>query len=424
MNNYLQIEPRSFSQYLAIKTSADKAGVITAEVKASVEGSQARRTESYSMVGTTGVVQITGLLVPKRDWRLEWYEIEHTAYTDIYDALVELERDDRVDQVEIYLNTPGGFIDGLDETVELIKNYSKPVIGRVGTMALSAGYKIGSVCTELHATTPGSMFGSIGTVVELVDFSGWEKEVGIETHEITNRSSKNKRPNISSEEGRDVIRDELDQIHEVFEGYIVSGRSGNENFTLENVRNLEGAVVTSKHALKIGLIDSVLADANKPFGSNGDGITETNKSYSKGVKMSDLKKMCAEDPKLQEQLDEIVKYQSEKAVATAVADDRKRMGQIATIAGVKKESSVVKAIEDGTDAGQFAISFVEEMRANPDGADAGNNGGDGSQTSTENTGEERSQSQLPTFKPADPKGGAQAARTPAQQQEDSFLENV
>lgn len=419
MNNYLQVDPRSFSQYLAIKTSADKAGRITAEMKKSVENSQVARGETFSVIGSTGMVQITGLLVPKRDWRLEWYEIEHTAYTDIYSALVELEKDDRVDQVEIYLNTPGGFIDGLDETCELIKNFSKPVVGRVGTMALSAGYKIGSVCTELHALTPGSMFGSIGTVVELVDFSGWEEAVGIKTHEITNRSSENKRPDISSEEGRDVIRDELDQIHEVFEDYIVSGRSGNESFSLDKVRELKGAVVTSKRALNLGLIDSVLSSHEKPEGSNGDSISETNKSYSEGVKMKDLKKMCAEDKDLQNQLDDIVKAQTATAVENAVAEDRKRGAQILVIAGMQEGDSAVKAIEDGTDAGQYAIKAISEMRANPAGSSE--TPVDGAQTEKK-PGEERSQSQLPAFKPADPKGGAQSAKTPQEQKEESFLD--
>ena len=417
VGRFLQVDERSFAQYLAVKRSADKTGgFLGAESKTVMDSIQAREYSSFSMVGTVGQVPVVGLLVPKRDWRLEWYGIEHTSYDDIYNALVELERDDRVDTVELYLNSPGGFIDGLDEVVELVKNYSKPVVGRVGTMSLSACYKIASVCGEIQASTPGSMFGSIGTLVELTDWSGWENEVGIKTHVITNRSSEEKRPDISKQEGRDVYRDELDQIQEVFDDYIEYGRSSNSNFSMEKVRALAGRVVATKEALKLGMVDVLLSSKEKkPQSSNNDSVIENKETYSKGDSMDDLKKMCAKDENLQKQLDQIVSEQTEAAVKNALAADRKRVGEIAAVCGMEESGDFLTAVNEGTDAGQFAIAFVKASRE--DGA-----GKSGAGTGKQNNGEQREKSVTPSFVPEDPNAGKQAGKTPEEKQMNTFID--
>jgi ClpP class serine protease len=96
------------------------------------------------------------------------------------------------------------------------------------------------------------MFGSIGIAASfLVDES---------IVEIASTEAPKKRPDVSTAEGKAIVREELDAIHEVFVEAIARGRST----TTTNVnRNFgRGAIVLARDAKRAGMIDSIAAGAS------------------------------------------------------------------------------------------------------------------------------------------------------------------
>ena len=64
--------------------------------------------------------------------------------------------------------------------VKRVKNKSnKAVIASMGTVAASGGYYI-AAATDRIIANPGTLTGSIGVIMEMANFEGLMKEVGVE----------------------------------------------------------------------------------------------------------------------------------------------------------------------------------------------------------------------------------------------------
>jgi len=365
----MQIDPKAFGRTFAVKKMSERYKALgrqeVKEIHKAVALGRSENRSFYRLNGSTAIIPVVGMLVPKWDWMLYYYDVDQTSYEDIITAVEELNNNPMVTAIEFYFNSPGGYIDGSDETCETIFASGKPTTARVGTMCASAAYKLAVCCNSITASTNGSMVGSIGTVIETTDFSGWEEAVGIKTVTLTNRTSEEKRPNIAEESGKNVIRDELDDIQEVFESYITRGRAKNASFSIENARNLKGRTVTAKKALALGLIDNIGAGAV----ITGTENNSTTMEFRKGQSVDDLKKICSEKPELQKQLDDMIasavslaKPDAQSvAVATETAqkDERARMMSIIGKSGAQLSSVAMSALENGQSLADYAIAMLD-----------------------------------------------------------------
>jgi ClpP class serine protease len=376
----LQIDPRAFAKTFSVKKMAERYKNLSRnDMKQISDAVSIRRSENqtfYKIVGNTAVIPVVGMLVPKWDWMLSWYDVDQTSYDDIITAIAELEQNYAVQSIEFYFNSPGGYVDGSDETCEAIFASKKPTIARVGSMACSAAYKLASCCGTIIASTKGSLIGSIGTVIETTDWSTWEDTVGIKTVTLTNRTSEEKRPNISEESGKNVIRDELDDIQSVFEDYIILGRSANNVFSIENARSLKGRTVTARKALELGLIDSI-GSGTTVTGTENNSVTIENSSKG-SYRMENLEKLCSENPELQKQLDaKLAEVQKSDSGAVALATDkavsaeRERMMSVITKSGVQMSETLKDALSTGKTLGDYAIAMldVHGKQANVNGSE-------------------------------------------------------
>ena len=105
-----------------------------------------------------------------------------------------------------------------------------------------------------------------------------EREIG-----IANTDSPKKRPDLTTEEGRNILREELDELFDLIVGMVAQGRAQDE----ENVRKQygQGRVMLANNALKSGMIDAV-GEGVKREGDNMPGAIDENKiwadAYAKG----------------------------------------------------------------------------------------------------------------------------------------------
>lgn len=178
-----------------------------------------------------------------------------TRYSDIQDNVKEADSDPEVDSIILDINSPGGYVDGVSETAEVIRNAKKPTIARVGYVAASGAYWLACACNKIEATTKVAIFGSIGVVVSYYDWSKYLENNGIKEIVITSTDAPKKRLDPATEEGRNDLLEILDKTHTIFAEAVAIGRKT----TIEKVNSDfgKGGVLIASDALKVGMIDKI-----------------------------------------------------------------------------------------------------------------------------------------------------------------------
>jgi ClpP class serine protease len=171
----------------------------------------------------------------------------NVIYPEIVAAIDAAERDPAVKRMELVLDSPGGQFDGLFEAVAALQSRKKPLKAIVRNTAASAGYALVSQADEIVAVNRAARIGSVGVVIDTY----------LDPNEIsiTSTEAPNKRPDLSTEEGRAVVREELDALHQLFVEAIATGRG----MTVEKI-NAEfgrGGTLLADEALKRGMIDGI-----------------------------------------------------------------------------------------------------------------------------------------------------------------------
>lgn len=117
--------------------------------------------------------------------------------------------DSSVQSIVLNIDSPGGMAAGIAEFAEMVRESSKPVIAYVDNQAASAAYWIASAADEIVMSKTGQV-GSVGVVLE-ADIKTKEGSV-----EIVSSQSPKKRPDLSTQEGRDQIQARIDAMAQVF----------------------------------------------------------------------------------------------------------------------------------------------------------------------------------------------------------------
>lgn len=204
------------------------------------------------IAGDTAEIAIDGVLTEKADIFAWLFGGGNTTYTDIRAALAMADADPSVKRIVLNVNSPGGQVAGLFETLAAIGATSKPITVR-SSLAASAAYAIAAVAGKIEATNPAAEFGSVGVVATYF--------VDDELVDITSTEAPNKRPDPSTPEGQAVIREHLDAIHELFVEAIAGGRGVSVKDV--NADFGRGSVLLAGEAKKRGMIDRVIKPTMK-----------------------------------------------------------------------------------------------------------------------------------------------------------------
>ena len=208
----------------------------------------------FKRAGDVAEIMIEGVLTSRPDYYAYWMGGGNTTYPEIIQSLALAAADPTVKRVVLNVNSPGGYVGGLFDTLAALEAFSKPK-ETVAAMADSAAYAIAALGGKITATNPAAEFGSVGVCATYVQYD-FEK-----VYEITSSNAPNKRPDPSTEEGQAVIRKYLDAIEELFVDAIAKGRGT----TAENVTTNfgRGEVMLAGAAKKLGLIDKITKQASR-----------------------------------------------------------------------------------------------------------------------------------------------------------------
>jgi ClpP class serine protease len=301
------------------------------------------------VAGNVAEIRVEGVLTKEPDIFAFLFGGGNTTYRSIISALAIAQSDPAIKSVLLYVDSPGGSVDGLFDMLAAIETFrgssaSKPLSVKAAN-ALSAAYGIAATAGRIDAVNAGSRFGSVGIAASVF----LEDDVV----DITNTDSPDKRPDVKTEEGKAVIRRELDAIHELFADAIARGRGTTAEAVNEKFGR--GATVLAGEAKKRGMIDSIAKPALRAVGGAQRPAAEGGAQEGDDKQM-DLRTLRASHPDVYE-----------AAVAEGVKSERDRVDAHLTMAeplGADGMAIAVAAIRGGDSMTMTAMARYQVTAMN------------------------------------------------------------
>jgi len=164
-----------------------------------------------------------------------------------------------VKAIVLRIDSPGGGVvpsQEIHDAVKRVKNKSnKAIIASMGTVAASGGYYI-AAATDRIIANPGTLTGSIGVIMEMANFEGLLKKVGVEGVVIKSGRFKDVGSPLRkmSDEERKLLQSVMDDVHHQFIEAVADGRS----LELSDVEPLaDGRIYTGRQAKEARLVDEL-----------------------------------------------------------------------------------------------------------------------------------------------------------------------
>lgn len=175
--------------------------------------------------------------------------------------------DPDVHSVVLYIDSPGGAVDGTQELAREIhaaRGQGKNLVAFSDGLMASAAYWIGAQAHRAYISGDTVTVGSIGVVARHIDVSRYEEKIGVKTTEITagryKRAASEYEP--LTETGRRTIQEMLDHIYNAFLADVARARP---QLSIEPVKTgkeetipwADGRLFLGRQAIEAGLVDGV-----------------------------------------------------------------------------------------------------------------------------------------------------------------------
>lgn len=216
-------------------------------------GARAEGTRSATLRDSVGCLPIMGPILP-RAALLSPSGAGACALDHAAADLRALNANKDVRNICIVMDTPGGSVTGGHEFARLVAMSEKPVTVHVTGQGCSLGYWIASQATGGISLDPTGIVGSIGVAMSTRVQEGPDQS-GHRSLDITSSNAPNKRPDLTTDEGRASLRAMLDQVESVFIADVARGRG----VTAAVVKSDFGAggLKTGAQAKDAGMVDRV-----------------------------------------------------------------------------------------------------------------------------------------------------------------------
>lgn len=166
--------------------------------------------------------------------------------------------DKSIKAIILRINTPGGGVAASQEIYEIVKktrDSGKPVIVSIASLGASGGYYAACGGSTIVADE-GSLVGSIGVIIQLVNYKELADKIGIKSMTITSGELKDAGNPFKdfSEKDRTYFQEIVDDTFDQFLEVVSKERKID---TADLKQYATGRVFTGRQALKIGLVDSI-----------------------------------------------------------------------------------------------------------------------------------------------------------------------
>ena len=204
------------------------------------------------------IFSITGMMLKYAHFNFSTEDLEWIVpgIDDIASMLEYVMQSEDIDGAILVFNTPGGTTQSLIRLEEVLKNRTKPVVAVIDGMCASAGMYAASLCDRIIALNKMCNVGSIGVMVQLVDYGPYYKKQGIKIIEIypPESADKNKSYRDAIDGKTQTMIDEvLTPLAVNFQDIVRTHRPVDES--IEGV--LSGKMFYAEDAIKAGLVDEI-----------------------------------------------------------------------------------------------------------------------------------------------------------------------
>lgn len=213
------------------------------------EGSSANK---IAVLNVEGVIQDTGTntsFLPQAGYNHDVFmkRLEHAA------------EDKSVKGIILRLNTPGGGVveseEIHDKLLEIKEKTDKPIYASMGSMTASAGYYI-SAPTDKIVASPSTITGSIGVIMQSMNYAELAEKVGVTWETIKSGPHKDimSPSREMTDEERDILQSMIDNSYDQFVRVVSEGRGLDES----KVRELaDGRIYDGRQAKEVNLVDDL-----------------------------------------------------------------------------------------------------------------------------------------------------------------------
>ena len=188
--------------------------------------------------------------------------------------LEKAKRDPRVKAVILKVDSPGGEVMASDEIYRAIKKFQdgpngKPVVCSMGSLAASGGYYISSPCRWIVANDL-TLTGSIGVIMETVNYRGLMDKLGVEPYVFKSGKYKDmlsgmRETNEIPAGEHEMVQGLIDETYNKFKGVVADGRGAAHEKKKDQGQPLapdwqkyaDGRVLSGSQALQLGLVDEI-----------------------------------------------------------------------------------------------------------------------------------------------------------------------
>lgn len=176
----------------------------------------------------------------------------------IIESLKQVIEDDTIKGILLNVDSPGG---GVYESAEIhkyllqAKEAGKVIYSSMGGMAASGGYYVSAPADQIFASEE-TMTGSIGVIMQAINFQQLAEDLGIEFNSYTSGDMKEMLSSTKdpSEEEERYVQGMVDSMFDDFVQVVADGRGMSE----DEVRNVaDGRIYMGEDAVDNGLVDQL-----------------------------------------------------------------------------------------------------------------------------------------------------------------------
>ncbi len=235
--------------HLAINNNfAHRLALITDEQRAAYLQEAESRVESkpYQVINGKAIIPITGVI--SQDIFDLWF-FGGTNPAEILSQIKQAEKDEAVNEISLYINSPGGAVSLIQEIAKAISNSKEKTSAYVVDIAASGSYWIASAAQSIWCAETAEV-GSVGAVVMVLRHDDKSGVV-----EFISALSPLKRVDPETNSGRSEYQRQADDIAEIFINEVASNRGKDTQYVLENFG--QGGMLIAHRARSAGMVDEI-----------------------------------------------------------------------------------------------------------------------------------------------------------------------
>jgi len=214
--------------------------------------------KGYEVQNGKAIIPVKGALAKNPDIFSRIF-LGDGSTTQIKSDFLAALNDDAVSEIVLYVDSPGGTVDGTMDLAETIYNSrgKKPITAYSDGVIASAAYWIGAAADKIMIANDTTTVGSIGVVSTHVDETKALEEMGLKVTQFIAGKYKNIGSSVRplTEEDSAYIQDRLDYLYSAFVDSVAKYRGVSSETVLSDMA--DGRIFTGKQAIKAGLVDGV-----------------------------------------------------------------------------------------------------------------------------------------------------------------------